>query len=257
MSNTTKHLFITGAAQGIGRETARLFAAQGWRVAVADRDAAGLASLAGELGSAACLPLTLDVTQPAQVAAALSACGEWSGGRLDLLINNAGILAMGPNRDLSLETQHRIVDVNLGGVLSAVHHALPLLRATPGARILSVASASALYGIPELAVYSATKAALKSLTESLSLELEPLGILVSDVLPPYVATGLLNGPGPQAASVAKMGVSLTAGDVAQVLWQAAQGRRLHWFMTPKVKALNVIFNLFPFARRSLVKLLAT
>lgn len=251
-----KWVFITGAADGIGRATALLFAGRGWRVAAADVNASGLASLAEGLGPDSCLPLVMDVTQPAQVEEGFQRFAARSAGRLDLLINNAGILYMGRLANLSLPEQHRTVEVNLKGVLTCLHQALPLLRATPGAAVVNLSSASAIYGVPELAVYAATKAALKSLTESLSLEWEPWGIRVSDLMPPFVNTAMVSGSATQAASVRKMGVDLSPEMVAQVIWRAAHGNKLHWLVTPKLKALNLIFWGLPFVRRVVMKALA-
>ncbi len=181
-----RSIFITGAASGIGRQTALLFAARGWYVGLADIDAEGLAQLAREIGVDHCRTLALDVTDVPQYRAAIDAFTRSTGGRLDVLFNNAGILRMGCNEDIPLAQQHLTLDINVKGVLNGIYCALPALRATPGAHIVTMCSTSALYGMPELAVYSASKHAVHGLTEALDLELERYGITVSDVMAPYV-----------------------------------------------------------------------
>ena len=105
-------LFITGAAAGIGRATARLFCRQGWFVGLADIDRAGLLALSEELGDHNAMALSLDVACPEQWQAALSAFHQRTG-RLDVLVNNAGILISGPFESNPLARHHAVVDVNL------------------------------------------------------------------------------------------------------------------------------------------------
>ena len=95
-ANGRKSIFITGAASGMGRETARLFAAQGWFVGGFDVNEAGLSDLQAELGAENCLVRRLDVTDRDDYRAAIAAFGEATGGKMDLLYNNAGIGRGGP-----------------------------------------------------------------------------------------------------------------------------------------------------------------
>lgn len=249
----SNNIFITGAASGIGRQTARLFAAQGWLVGAADRDAEGLRSLQDELGPGRCLCLAMDVTDPASFQAAMAAFGEHTGGTLDVLFNNAGILRMGPNDAIPLAQQHLTVDVNIKGLLTGIDCALPYLKRTPGARIISMCSTSALYGMPELAVYSATKHAVAALTEALDLELERHGIAVSDIMAPYVNTPMVSAAEHKAHSVASSGVNLEPQQIARLVWKAAHGHKLHWKIHYLTHLLTAVFWTFPFLRRPLVK----
>jgi NAD(P)-dependent dehydrogenase (short-subunit alcohol dehydrogenase family) len=212
--------FITGAAHGIGRATAALFAKQGWFVGLADVDEAALAALAQELGGPRqAWTCRLDVTSAAEWQAALAAFFAHTG-RVDLLVNNAGILISGPFTANPLARHHALVDVNVKGVLNGCHLAKPYLLRTPGARVINLSSASAEYGQASLATYSATKFAVRGLTEALSIEWEPDGIRVMDVMPLFVRTAMVEGM--DAASVRRLGVRLVPEDVARVVLKAAR-----------------------------------
>jgi NADP-dependent 3-hydroxy acid dehydrogenase YdfG len=221
--------FITGAASGIGRATATLFAQRGWFVGLADIDDAALASLARELGADNCWTCRLDVTQEQQWQHALAGFVEYAG-RLDLLVNNAGILISGPFTANPLARHHTLVDVNLKGVLNGCHVAKPYLLRTPGSRVINLSSASAEYGQAALATYSATKFAVRGLTEALNVEWQADGIRVMDVMPLFVRTAMVDGM--DAASVRRLGVRLTPDDVARVVLKAAQYGgsygKVHW-----------------------------
>jgi NAD(P)-dependent dehydrogenase (short-subunit alcohol dehydrogenase family) len=226
-------VFITGAASGIGRATAILFARRGWCVGLADIDDAALASLAhelaNELGPQQAWGCRLDVTSEADWEAALAAFFGRTG-RLDVLVNNAGILISGPFTGSPLARHHALVDVNVKGVLNGCHFAKPWLLRTPGARVINLSSASAEYGQAALATYSATKFAVRGLTEALNVEWQADRIRVMDVMPLFVRTAMVDGM--DAPSVRRLGVRLTAGDVARTVLRAAQYQgsygKVHW-----------------------------
>ncbi len=249
-----KSIFITGAASGIGRQTALLFAEKHWYVGLVDVDKAALEKLASAIGADNCFFQVADVTDGEAVAAAMAAFAEQTGGTMDVLLNNAGVIAFGGLDAVSLEKNHQVVDVNFKGCLNCIYHAVPYLKKTAGARIINMSSASALYGVPELSVYSATKHALSGLTEALDIEFEKYGITVCDIQPPYVKTPLLATSEP-VYSVEKMGVKVEAADVAKVVWRAAGKNKLHWRMAD-TRILHVLCRFFPFARRFVVKKLA-
>jgi len=253
---TQNTIFITGAASGIGLETARLFARKGWFVGITDVNEDGLTTLAGEIGEGRCFAAVMNVSRPEMVRRALDGFAERTEGRLDVLFNNAGIARMGPFGEIALEDQLKIVDVNLKGAITVTYTALPLLKATPGSRIISMASTSAVYGVPELAVYSATKHAICGFTEALDLELQPYGIAVSDILAPYVRTPLVTEAERQAYSVEKTGINLVPEQIAALVWKAVHRHKLHWRIHFLTHALVFTFWLFPFLRRPIVKHLA-
>ena len=216
-----RSVLITGAAHGIGRATAELFAREGWLVGAFDVDTDALSALAAELPDADLLTGRLDVTEPADWEVALRALAARSGGTLDVLVNNAGVLVAGELADLPLARQRRVVDVNLAGVVNGCASAYPYLRR--GSCVVNIASASALYGQPGLAVYSATKAAVCALTEALDLEWQPHGIRVADVLPLFVETGMVRDA-PDLRSLRTLGVHLTPQDVAAAVRLAVDDR---------------------------------
>lgn len=222
-SPTRPAVFITGAAAGIGRAVAARFARAGWTVGLYDIDPDAVRATASELGGET-VTGAFDVTDPAGWDGALK---EFTGvtGRLDLLVNNAGILYSGPFGEIPLERQHRLIDVNVKGVLNGCHAALPHLRETPGSQVINLASASALYGQPGLATYGASKAAVRSLTEALDLEWRHYGIPVTDLLPLFVATDMMTEVARGSKSSTTLGVHLTPDDIAEALWHTATTKR--------------------------------
>lgn len=256
MSAVNKSIFITGAGSGIGRETALLFAERGWFVGLFDIDEPALATLAETIGADRCIWRVMDVTRLESVLAGARQFSGRTGGRLDVLFNNAGVLYMGHYHTIASALKKRTVEVNLNGILNGIDACFDLLSATPDARIVSMSSASALYGTPELAVYSATKAAVGALTDALNIEFEPLGIHVCDIMAPYVRTPMITGAARAATSVTRLGVHITPRRVAEVVWQAAHGRRHHWQVGLMMRLLRFSTRAFPFVQRPLVKLLA-
>jgi NAD(P)-dependent dehydrogenase (short-subunit alcohol dehydrogenase family) len=178
---------VTGGARGIGEATARALAAAGARVIVGDLDADLAARSAASYGG---LGLRLDVTSRESFAGFLDAVRA-EHGTLDGLVNNAGIMVIGRMLETDLDKQLKQIDVNLRGVLFGCHEAAG--RMAPGGRIVNVASLAGRIPPPGAAVYSATKAAVLALTESLDAELAPRGIRVAAVLPTFTATSLIDG----------------------------------------------------------------
>lgn len=184
---------ITGAASGIGRQTATLFHALGARLLLTDIDAAGLAAFAAELGGDV-LTATHDVTSEdgwhavfGQVDAAF--------GQLDILVNNAGIMMSKPFADAGIDVLRRQMAINVEGVYLGMHGALPLLRAAiaRGAATAAIVNISSVYGKvggAQFAAYSATKGAVRALSKAVAIELAGSGIRVNAVLPGPVATNL-------------------------------------------------------------------
>lgn len=225
-------IFITGAAAGIGRATAGLFAARGWFTGLYDVNEAGVRELQQQLGADRSCAGHLDVTDAARFAAALAQFWQASGGRLDVLFNNAGIVAVGDFEQIPLARQLAVVDVNVKGVITGCHAAFDYLRRTPGARVISMSSASALYGTPAFAGYSATKFAVKGLSEALNIEWRRHGITVMDVLPLFVDTPMVRQFDVKPKSMDALGLRLRADDVARTVWRAANWRlwpRVHWY----------------------------
>ncbi len=215
-------VFITGAAAGIGRATALTFAAAGYHVGAYDIDETGLASLAKEIAAKGSTSTTgiLDVTDTAQFTERLKEFDEAAGGRLDVLINNAGILIAGQFAEQAIETHRKQFDINVGGVLNGLLEAFPDLKKTRGAQVVNLCSASAIYGQPELATYGATKFAVRGLTEALDLEWHKHDIAVKAMWPLFVQTAMTKGI--QTGTTGSLGIKLTAQDVADAIFKSTQ-----------------------------------
>jgi short-subunit dehydrogenase len=249
-----KTIVITGAASGIGLETALLFAKNDWYVGLFDINQAGLDDLETRIGPENCFSRFMDVADAESVREGIHAFAEKTGGKIHVLFNNAGILKFGLFENVSLQDHLRIIEVNFMGCITCIFHCLNYLKQTSGARIINMSSASSIYGIPDLSVYSATKHALSAMTEALNLELERYGIHVCDIRPPYVKTPLLDSP-EEVYSIKTMKVLVGPEYVAKRVWKAAHRKKLHWNIgvTP---VLLFLFWLLPFARRFIVKMLA-
>ena len=248
-SNGRQSIFITGAASGMGRETARLFAAQGWFVGGFDVNEAGLSDLQAELGAENCLVRRLDVTDRDDYRAAIAAFGEATGGKMDLLYNNAGIGRGGPFAEQPFEDVIAVVQVNLMGVLIGIHEAIGLLKATPNSLCFTTSSSSATFGMANIAVYSATKHAVKGLSEALSVEFKAYGVRVADVLPGVIDTPILPPGVAEAAPKEGMFRAIPPVEVAKTVWEAYHADRLHWYVPPELIELDKAATLTPEAVR--------
>ncbi|WP_343074642.1 SDR family oxidoreductase [Nakamurella aerolata] len=189
---------VTGGASGIGAAITRRLQAGGARVAVLDRDPA-----AAPDGS---LPIACDVTDDASVRAAVERTVTELG-RLDIVINNAGIGAQGTVADNDDEQWHQVWDVNVVGMVRVARAALPHLRESPVAAIVNTSSIAATAGLPQRALYSATKGAVLSLTKAMAADHLPEGIRVNAVNPgtadtPWIGRLLDSAPDPAAERAA-------------------------------------------------------
>ncbi len=245
-------IFITGAGSGIGRATARLFAERGWFVGLYDLNAEAVATLSAELGDASCHG-ALDVTDAAAFEAAVGHFAEHTDGRMTVLFNCAGVMRMGALDQVDLADQVRTIRVNFEAVVIGIYSALPVLRKTPDAMVLSMSSASAFYGVPELAVYAASKFAVRGLTEGLSIELERDGIRVADIMPLYVNTPLVTEQQNPLASIDRLGNHHSPEEIAELAWQAVHGKRVHWVAGLRLRILSLLGRFLPFLERPIMK----
>ena len=218
-------ILITGAASGIGAATARLFHARGWNVGLVDIDQRALAALSAELGGA--WHTALDVTDAGAVDEALRDFCSRYGGRLRVLFNSAGVLRFGLFEEIALEEHARILQINVLGLLQVTHAAFPYLKGTPGAQVINMGSASGLYGTPHMVSYSASKFAVRGLTEALELEWRRHGILVGDLMPPFVATPMVDSQRFTPPALRRMGVNLRAEEIAAAVWRQVERPRVH------------------------------
>ena len=260
-------IFITGAASGMGRETAKLFHAKGWFVGAYDVNTDGLATLAQEVGNDNCITGRLDVTSKADFDSAVAAFGEETDGRMDMLHSNAGIGESGWFEDVPFEAALKVVQVNLIGVIASVYAALPLLKTTPNSLVFITSSSSATYGMPRIAVYSATKHGVKGLTEALSVEFARHNVRVADVLPGLIDTAILRAtpnrsgdrPAPSEDAFYKnapkkgMFRLMPASSVADCAWAAYHSDKLHWYVPPEIRRIDVMKALAPNFMRNQIK----
>lgn len=214
-----KAIFITGAGAGIGAATARRFHAAGWSVGLVDVNEMAVATLAAELGERVWWR-TLDVTDSNRVHAAIEAFAGEHGGYLHVLFNCAGILRTGAFEKISPGQHKGIIDINVTGLINVTHAAFRFLRATPGAMVVNMSSASAVYGVPDLASYSASKFAVRGLTEALEIEWQKYDIRVLDIMPPFVRTAMVAQN--QSPVIDRLGVGLDANDIADAVWHAVR-----------------------------------
>jgi NAD(P)-dependent dehydrogenase (short-subunit alcohol dehydrogenase family) len=182
---------VTGGARGIGRATAAALAARGVRVAIGDVDAQLAEQTAQALGGGT-VGLPLDVTSRESFAGFLGEV-ESALGPLDIMINNAGIMPVGPFLEETDAIAERMVDINLHGVILGSKLALERFQTRGRGHLVNIASIAGKSGVPHLATYVATKHAVVGLTESLRLEFGSSGIEFSVVMPVGTNTELYSG----------------------------------------------------------------
>ena len=185
-----KVALVTGAASGQGAAEARLFAAEGARVAVADIDDASARAVASEIGEAA-IAIHLDVTDEAQWAAAVDrTVGEL--GSLGVLVNNAGV-GFSPRRlELEDPDEHRrLIDVNLNGVYLGMRAVTPVMTAQRAGSIVNISSIDGLVGVAGMTSYAASKFAVTGMTRTTALELGPRGIRVNSIHPGVIESPMV------------------------------------------------------------------
>jgi NAD(P)-dependent dehydrogenase (short-subunit alcohol dehydrogenase family) len=185
-----KVALVTGAARGIGLATAKRFLAEGWRVALLDIERELLNDAVASLKQAeSTLSLPCDVSDAAAVAAAVDAVGKRFG-RLDALVNNAGVAVFAPLLETSDADWSRILAVNLTGPFLCTKAAAPLMREHGGGAIVNITSISAVRASTLRSAYGTSKAGLAHLTKQLAVELASLGIRVNAVAPGPVDTAM-------------------------------------------------------------------
>jgi len=176
---------VTGGGSGIGRATCLLFAEEGARVVVADRDAEAAADTVAriaEAGGPEALAVPTDVTREAEVAALAKTCRTRLG-RADVLVNDAGVRVWGPVTEASDEDWNFIVGVNLRGVGVCCKHVIPLMAAGGGGSVVNVSSANGVVGRAGMALYDATKAGVLGLTRAMACDHRDQGVRVNAILP--------------------------------------------------------------------------
>ena len=241
-----RSIFITGGGSGIGRAVAQHFAARGWFIGLADISQSGMDETEALLPANSCYKHRLDVRERTAWDEALAAFSVAAGGRIDVVFNNAGIGTGGLLEELDKGEIDTLIDINFRGVVYGAQAALPHLKnSAPGSALINTASAAALYGSGGLALYAATKFAVRGLTEALDTEWQEHGITVASLMPSFIDTGILVGPANKHSnmskrdSVIKAGMEFTPVEVAaEIVWQAVhKGGKLHYLVGKTAKAM--------------------
>jgi NAD(P)-dependent dehydrogenase (short-subunit alcohol dehydrogenase family) len=225
---------VTGGTQGIGRAIAERFARAGDHVLVVARDARRADAVAAELGRAEAV--AGDVADPATAQRAVDAALErW--GTIDVLVNNAAIDLAAPLLDVTAEQARHVTHVNLLGTVFFLQVAARAMREHGGGAIVNISSRLASVGVPEMAVYGATKGGVEALTRGAAIELAPHGIRVNAVAPGFTETPLFTAwaaeqSDPAAARTAvaaqiPQGRIATTADVAAAVWFLASEDAAH------------------------------
>lgn len=247
-----KAIFITGGGSGIGRAVAQHFAGRGWFVGLGDINDAGMAETARLIGADNASLHRMDVRARGDWQKALADFVVASGGRLDILFNNAGVGCGGPFMAMREEDRDLVIDVNLKGVMYGAEAGFPHLAATPGSVLLNTGSAAGLFGGANMSVYAASKFGVKGFTEALASEWAAHGIKVRSVMPSFIDTPILdavaagsNRSGREA--VQAMGLEFTPLDeVAAKVWEAAHGERVHTLVGKTARRLAFAVRYAPF-----------
>jgi NAD(P)-dependent dehydrogenase (short-subunit alcohol dehydrogenase family) len=198
-----RSILITGSSSGIGRATAERFAARGWQVFASMRNpesrGAELRARAAERGWRLTTP-PLDVTRDDSVASAAAFVLRETGGRLDVLVNNAGFYAFGPLEETSADELRAQLETNVVGVLRVTRAVLPAMRARRDGTIVTLGSVSGRVAVPIVGPYHASKWALEGMIEALRLELIPFGVRVALIEPGPYQTALYDNQRLSAAA---------------------------------------------------------
>ena len=219
---TPKVVLITGASSGIGEATARRLAAAGHHLVLGARRTDRLAVLAkdieAEAGSA--LAHELDVTDRASMGSFVAAAQDRYG-RVDVLVNNAGVMPLSRLDALRVDEWNRMIDVNLRGVLHGIAAVLPIMNARGSGHIVNIASVSGLRVDPTAAVYSATKHAVRALSEGLRQESRELRVtVISPGLTRSELTGSIGDSGVRDAVEGQMGIAIPAAAIGEAVHYA-------------------------------------
>ena len=226
---------VTGGARGIGRATAAELVRRGARVAIGDLQ--GAAETAAEIGATG---HELDVTDRDSFERFLDAAGE-----LDVLVNNAGIMIVGPLAGARPAAASKVIDVNVKGVLNGIQLAVPRMRA--GGHIVNVISSSAWIAPPALAAYSASKHAARGLTDAVRDEVRSASIEVTGVYPGVVETDLAVGTHPARGSN-----WIRPEEVARAIADAIERPRPEVFVPRRLGALLRLYQAMPPRGRALL-----
>lgn len=255
----TPTVLITGASQGIGKATALLFAHKGYDLVLTSRYTETLQAVAQEVqtfSNKAPLTVTCDVRNPSEVNILIQKALEYYG-YIDVLINNAGIFALGPTEDFSLDDWHKIIDTNLWGYIHTINALLPHFLQRGSGTIINVSSIGGkvptAYSVP----YCTSKFAVTGLTESLQAELQPKGIQVCGIHPNliksnFIERAVFRGKNEQETQARRDQLNNFVNnpivekpeDVANAIWDAVKHKKSE-VMVGSANISQGLYRLFP------------
>lgn len=239
-----KVVLVTGAAGGIGRACVERFLETGAEVFLADIDPVALSLAVEELGggTGAARPIEVDVTRVEDCERMVASIVE-SAGRLDVLVNCAGLWVEGPTETMTEEDWDRVVNVNLKGTFFACRYAIPELKKTGGC-IVNLSSDAGVVGTPETAIYTASKGGVSLLTKSLALELAPDLVRVNAVCPADVMTPMLEyqaseyGGGDEQGYFDRLLTNYPQGDRARFIRPDEIAELVHYLASSKAAPIT-------------------
>jgi len=221
-TNAPKVVLITGAGSGIGEATARRLAAAGHHLVLGARRTDRLDVLAKDIetDTGVAFPHVLDVTDPDSMQSFVSAAHDRYG-RIDALVNNAGVMPLSRLDALKVDEWNRMIDVNLRGVLHGIAAVLPVMQAQGAGHIVNIASVSGLRVDPTAAVYSATKHAVRALSEGLRQESRELRVtVISPGLTRSELTETISDQDTKNAVAGQMGIAIPAAAIGEAVHYA-------------------------------------
>jgi short-subunit dehydrogenase len=244
-----KRVVVTGASSGLGEAIAWNLARQGARLTIASRRFGALQKVAAEIAAGvamanAPLPIRCDVASRADVHRLISTAVGHMGG-IDILINNAASCVYG-NTERTSETDFQmLMAVNFHGAVHAMMESLPYMKRQEEGSIVNIASLAALHGVPYLAAYGASKAALVSVSQSLRAELSDCGIQVLVVYPGYIDTPLFNNEKQVGGARRPEGPYPSARSVARSVVRAIRTEKQELVLTTEGKAMAALRGVLP------------
>lgn len=238
-----KSVLITGAASGIGLATARRLAADGCFVGLYDINEKAVAELLSDSAFALACGGRCDVSDYESVREAMTHFAEASGGRLDVLVNNAGVLTAGHFESVDPLAHEAMIAVNVQGLTNVAQLGFPLLKATPDSTLVNLCSVSSIHGVPLLAVYSASKFYVDGLSQALGIEWAEYGIRVVSIKPPFVRTAMIGAIPEQLMQT--FTVDFTPEQVADAIVRAIDDSGRSYLLGAKACTLGLLEKLLP------------
>jgi short-subunit dehydrogenase len=247
---------VTGGSSGIGLAIAEQLLARGARVALVGRNEARLARARQKLlAHPWARTLACDVTNPRAVRCMIRDAARILGG-IDVLVNSAGQGVRGPVHSTSLDDARRVIEVNYLGAVHCTLHVLPRFQRQRMGVVVNVASVAGLYGVPDLAVYGASKAALVAFGRALRIELEEPGIRVVNVYPDYTRTVFFSRERRVGDARPPAGRYASPASVARRTIRAVERGGDEVILSARGRLLRVLGGLFPWLAECLLRLVA-